>query len=104
MTLSAYERRLILSYLSNAFKRFHSGEAEARNLLQWAQRHEDQTENCTYIWQPKTAHFEVGRSGAEVLRLIATVAKGRVADGHGATPSRCSATADRNRSWCSLIR
>ena len=44
MTLPVYERRLILSYLSNAFKRFHSGEAEARNLLQWTQRHEDQLE------------------------------------------------------------
>ena len=42
MMTSAYERRLILSYLSNAFTRFHSGDAEARNLLQWAQRHEDQ--------------------------------------------------------------
>ena len=42
MTLSAYERRLILSYLSNAFARFHSGDAEARKLLLWVQRHEDQ--------------------------------------------------------------
>ena len=44
MTLSAYERRLILSYLSNAFTRFQSGDAEAGPLLQWAQTHADQLE------------------------------------------------------------
>ena len=37
-----YERRLILSYLSNAVSRLRSGAAEARNLVQWLLKHEDQ--------------------------------------------------------------
>ena len=37
-----YERRLILSYLSNAVSRLRSGAEEARNLVQWLLKHEDQ--------------------------------------------------------------
>ncbi len=37
-----YERRLILSYLSNAVSRLRSGAEEAKNLLQWLLKHEDQ--------------------------------------------------------------
>ena len=42
--LSAYERRLILFYLSNAFSRIRSRDEEARNLLRWLRKHEDQLE------------------------------------------------------------
>ena len=42
--LSAYERRLVLSYLSNAFLRLRSRDEEARNLLRWLRKHEDQLE------------------------------------------------------------
>jgi len=36
-----YERRLILSYLSNAVSRLRSGAEEARNLLPWLLKNED---------------------------------------------------------------
>ena len=42
--LSAYERHLILFYLSNAFSRLRSRDEEAKNLLRWLRKHEDQLE------------------------------------------------------------
>ena len=42
--LTAYERRLILFYLSNAFLRLRSRDEEVRNLLRWLREHEAQLE------------------------------------------------------------
>ena len=40
--LAAYERRLILFYLSNAVSRMSCRTEEARNLVQWLLEHEDE--------------------------------------------------------------
>ena len=42
--LAPYDRRLILSYLSNAVSRLRCGAEEANNLVQWLLKHEDQLE------------------------------------------------------------
>ena len=42
--LAAYDRRLILSYLSNAVSRLRCGAEEANNLVQWLLKHKDQLE------------------------------------------------------------
>ena len=44
MRISPYERRLILSYLSNAFSNLRSRAQDAKSLLQWIRKHEDQLE------------------------------------------------------------
>ena len=40
--LTAYDRRLILLYLSNAASSLRPGAAEAKNLMRWLLKHEDQ--------------------------------------------------------------
>ena len=42
--LSPYERRLILSYLSNAFSHLRRRDQDAKSLLLWIRKHEDQLE------------------------------------------------------------
>ena len=42
MPISPYERRLILSYLSNAFSHLRSRDQDAKSLLLWIRKHEDQ--------------------------------------------------------------
>ena len=59
--LSAYERRLILSYLSNAFLRLRSRDEEARNLLRWLRKHEDQLEIPYPLTAGDDAEEAVGR-------------------------------------------
>ena len=44
MTISPYERRLILSYLSNAFSHLCRRDQDAKSLLLWIRKHEDQLE------------------------------------------------------------
>ena len=44
MTISPYERRLILSYLSNAFSHLCRRDQDAKSLLSWIRKHEDQLE------------------------------------------------------------
>ena len=59
--LSAYERRLILSYLSNALLRLRSRDEEARNLLRWLRKHEDQLEIPYPLTAGDDAEEAVGR-------------------------------------------
>ena len=44
MPISPYERRLILSYLSNAFSHLHRRDQDAKSLLSWMRKHEDELE------------------------------------------------------------
>ena len=62
--LSAYERRLILFYLSNAFSHLRNRDEEARNLLRWLRKHEDQLE----IPYPLTAGDDAKRGARHKFR------------------------------------
>ena len=62
--LSAYERRLILFYLSNAFSHLRNRDEEARNLLRWPRKHEDQLE----IPYPLTAGDDAKRGARHKFR------------------------------------
>ena len=44
MSISPYERRLTLSYLSNAFSHLRRRDQDAKGLLTWIRKHEDQLE------------------------------------------------------------
>ena len=64
MTLSAYERHLLLFYLRNAFSRLRSSDDEASNLVRWLRRHAPELE----IPHPVTAGDNVERPARRKFR------------------------------------
>ena len=59
--LSTYERRLILSYLSNAFSRLRGRDEGGRKLLRWLREHADRLEIPYPLASGKDAERAVGK-------------------------------------------
>ena len=113
--LTAYERRLILFYLSNVVSRMPCRTEEARNLLQWLLEHEEElqvqcplrpsdepmehTRNRGDHGVP-AAHWE--RLG-EFLRNASAAARGTRRDGLGRRLRRLAAVTGLTRTDLSIL-
>ncbi len=78
MTISPYERCLILSYLSNAFSHLHRRDQNAKSLLLWIRKHEDELELPYPLQADDDADGVKGHEFSRVLQALSdALAKAR---------------------------